>query len=427
MIDQMTLEVFLSKNNISKETWEKSGCDWQVLQGIGSDHYDHFNQLRDSADFLARQIQTLKDVHSVRWRVKDVEHLLEKIVRKRAAGAKKYLTISVENYHNIVTDLVGVRALHLFKHDCFAIDEALRRRWKAIERPVSYVREGDHLEFLNRLRERGFNIKRHPAGYRSIHYVVGIQHWERRTIAEVQVRTIFEEGWSEIDHKVRYPNFSDNEMVEYFLTIFNRMAGSADEMGGFVRDLAAAMDALEITALQAVKEKESALLATERALLDLERAKEEGGELQGKLDKVKAELQHLRRTSERASAISEDSNKILRRIGSDGGSGLKSLKIAEDGALLKALNEVTAGAAIKTLKSLEVGSAFKVLKELEASPGFKNLKALEDNSAFKSLKTLEEGSVLKNLKELEASAAFKVLKGLEDRTVLKSLKDIKGK
>jgi hypothetical protein len=55
---------------------------------------------------------------------------------------------------------------------------------------------------------------------------------------ELQVRTIFEEGWSEIDHRIRYPRQSDNPYLANFLAIFNRLAGSADEMGTFIKALA---------------------------------------------------------------------------------------------------------------------------------------------------------------------------------------------
>ena len=42
---------------------------------------------------------------------------------------------------------------------------------------------------------------------------------------EVQVRTLFEEAWSEIDHKLRYPYKLSNEMIRSYLEIMNRAAG----------------------------------------------------------------------------------------------------------------------------------------------------------------------------------------------------------
>lgn len=237
VINNMNEESFLKRNNILNEDWVKSKIDWPTLQKIGADHQAKLEERKESAELFARMIQRCPKVHSVRWRVKDPEHLMEKIVRKTIEGSDKYneiyLGINVDNYHDIVTDLVGVRALHLFKDDCFEIDEYLRNLWTTKEQPVYYVRSGDdETTDLER-----FEIKQHPAGYRSIHYVFETTPLKQKIYTEVQVRTIFEEGWSEIDHKVRYPNFSDNDQVLYFLRIFNRLAGSADEMGTFVKEL----------------------------------------------------------------------------------------------------------------------------------------------------------------------------------------------
>ena len=44
-----------------------------------------------------------------------------------------------------------------------------------------------------------------------------------------------EDGWSEIDHRIRYPYDVDNPILSQYLFIFNRLAGSADEMASFVR------------------------------------------------------------------------------------------------------------------------------------------------------------------------------------------------
>ena len=52
---------------------------------------------------------------------------------------------------------------------------------------------------------------------------------------EIQVRTVFEEAWSEIDHIMRYPYDTDNPVITEYLAIFNRMVGCADEMGTFLK------------------------------------------------------------------------------------------------------------------------------------------------------------------------------------------------
>ena len=254
MID--SLEDFLSRNRIERAKWEGAAIEWELLHAIATAHEEQLEHLRTVAELLARIIQTLEPVHSVRWRVKTSDHLLEKIIRKRFDQNEKYLNIERSNYNEVVTDLVGVRALHLFKEQCFPIDALLRSIWEPIEIPIVYIRDGDRDE---QFRSAGFDVKRHSAGYRSVHYVIESRPTERIVRAEIQVRTIFEEGWSEIDHKIKYPNYSKSDLVEYFLGIFNRLAGSADEMGSFVQGLSNELSKLDEQLLQANAERDSSL------------------------------------------------------------------------------------------------------------------------------------------------------------------------
>lgn len=331
MPKDLELDDFLARNRLSKELWEKSQCDWKLLTAIAVDHSSNFERLRESAEFFARLVQKFNGVHSVRWRVKGVENVLKKIVRKRAEGVEKYAEISADNYFEVITDLVGLRALHLFKDDCFLIDEELRASWKPIEQPLAYIREGDRDEMTRRFAEKGFTIKSHPAGYRSVHYVFQSQPLHRKVITELQVRTIFEEGWSEIDHRVRYPNFSDNELVDYFLTIFNRMAGSADEMGGFVRGLAANLQQFQRQLTDANREREGTVRKLEKMVTELDGLKQQDKESKAALAALKVEIEALRQSTKLESLVFSrpplatapallDPDALSRILGTPGGS-----------------------------------------------------------------------------------------------------------
>lgn len=303
---EMTLEEFRDRNRISEDDWSKSECNWEVLKAIGADHTANFDQLVTTAEMFARTIQRIRGVHSVRFRVKDAEHLLEKIVRKCVEKVEKYKDITVENYHEVVTDLVGIRALHLFKNDCFQIDQGIRTNWPLAETATAYVRAGDPEEFRQSLREHGLEVKEHGAGYRSVHYVATSQPGMRKVAVEIQVRTIFEEGWSEIDHKIRYPNFSDNALVGYFLAIFNRMAGSADEMGSFVLQLASALNAADAQLQAATHERDEALASMDAAITDAQQSRQQGQEMQETLAKLRKEMERLKRSSADVSLASDE-------------------------------------------------------------------------------------------------------------------------
>lgn len=292
-----SLDAFLLRNSISISNWEKSQLSWETLQSIAEVHETRMDELRDSAEMFARVIQRIPSVHSVRWRIKDTDHLLEKIVRKCLDGKEKYLNIQADNYHTVVTDLVGIRALHLFKEDCFAIDEALRAIWDSEEEPIAYVRDGDPQHLTDRFVAQGFNVQRHSAGYRSIHYIFASKPSKRTNLAEVQVRTIFEEGWSEIDHKVRYPNFSDDQQVAYFLTIFNRLAGSADEMGTFVKGLTSSISDFRQKLEDAAARDDASVTEIERLVSELEAVKRQDKDTKVTIDSLRKEVAKLRESS----------------------------------------------------------------------------------------------------------------------------------
>lgn len=161
-IEDLDLTSFLSRARVSQEQWDAAKIEWEVLQKIGADHQMQFGRLSDTAAMYANDIQRIEKVHSVRWRVKDTLHLLEKIVRKRAKNESKYLEIKVENYYEIVTDLIGIRAIHLFKDDCFEIDPKIRSNWVLTEKPLAYVRAGDPDDFIGRLKAADFVPKSIP-------------------------------------------------------------------------------------------------------------------------------------------------------------------------------------------------------------------------------------------------------------------------
>lgn len=240
----LTEAEFLHNNRISQQQWQASKITWLTLRAIGLCHEQRSVVLNQTAETYARIIQQCTHVHSVRWRVKDPQHLMEKIVRKTQPGTvtfkDKYIGINENNYDTIVTDLIGVRALHLFKDDCLAIHDYLIHEWQYAEPPIYYVRNGD--DDISIDLPSDIEVKIHPAGYRSLHYVFGSELQHHRIFTEVQVRTIFEEAWTEIDHKIRYPNFSKDAEICCFLLIFNRLVGSADEMGSFVKQLAMEAD-----------------------------------------------------------------------------------------------------------------------------------------------------------------------------------------
>jgi len=226
----------LGSLGLSVEDLEAVNLDRITLQRIHESYQTERDDLERAGTYVASTLRASPQVHSLKLRVKDPNSLLAKIVRKKREHPD--LKISPETLQDHITDLVGVRALHLFKDDWHPIHELVLREWDLHERPIAYVREGDSAGRRNEFEQAGCEVHPHPSGYRSVHYLLKTSPGKRMRLVELQVRTIFEEGWSEIDHIVRYPKRC-HPLLDHSLGLFNILAGSADEMGTFIRSLSA--------------------------------------------------------------------------------------------------------------------------------------------------------------------------------------------
>lgn len=292
----LKLEEFLIKNNLTEMEFSNSNLEWEELLKIGITHAENYGLLKETAVMLSSVLQQVDEVHSVRWRVKDPEHLMAKIIRKLNDNNEKYIDICAENYTDIVTDLIGIRVLHLFKKDWQPIHKFIKSMCKLSEKPVVYIRKGDDSE-SDEYNDEDCEVKIHNAGYRSVHYITTTRPMKDDIFTEIQVRTIFEEGWSEIDHRVRYPNFSDNELLNYFLMIFNRFSGSADEMGSFVLSLRETIELMELSKGEILKienEKTESLKKIDELIIKLSSEQEKAGKASKELTELRREMNILK-------------------------------------------------------------------------------------------------------------------------------------
>lgn len=285
---------FLEEYGITPEAWALANASIEELRAIEEDYKARLPDLKISAEYFANTLQSINSVHSVRWRTKDPKHLICKIVRKKVSKSEKYLSINQGNYREIITDLIGIRAIHLFKDDLIEIDREVRKKWDIRETPAIYIREGDQ-NCPNIIEP--FERKVHQAGYRSAHYLVESKPTRETVVAELQVRTIFEEGWSEIDHTLRYPDHSNDQDIQSILTLFNRIAGSADEIASFTlrlrQSIASSKASIENYQKDANKyknERDASFSKIESLLQELDKHKSKGNHQQELIEQLRQEL-----------------------------------------------------------------------------------------------------------------------------------------
>lgn len=236
MIKILEKEKFLEKYPDIEKQLIKHKINFESLQEIYSDYIKYRNSYENQADFIANILRSETMVHSVKSRIKDPDRLIEKIIRKTSDRKNRYgedFQFSVDNYKNEITDLIGIRVIHIFKEQWREIHEFIINTWKVIEITAN-IREGDNTRDFEEL---NIEVRSRASGYRSVHYLVEFYPTNQKVIAEIQVRTIFEEGYGEIDHRLRYSHNEIPEILQSNLLLFNRIVGSADEMASLINNI----------------------------------------------------------------------------------------------------------------------------------------------------------------------------------------------
>ena len=249
----MDKHTFLAEFNISEADLIEADISWEELARIEQEYRPIEGHLRDlGKDFIDEYLYDIEKagIHSYRYRTKSAEHLLEKIIRKRKENPAKFAHLDHTNYHKYITDLIGIRVFYLYREDWihfhryitsrFENDPALYIRdrlndfdedpthYYIAERPKAYKRTGDSKIYNDD------EIEIITDGiYRSLHYIVKYKGY----YVEIQGRTLFEEGWGEVDHDIVYKEAQDDEMLRDYSKLLNRLSGLADEMSSYFRRL----------------------------------------------------------------------------------------------------------------------------------------------------------------------------------------------
>lgn len=227
--------------------------DKKELMLIKEEYLKIDKELHDiSKDFIDEYLYEIDQagIHSYRYRTKDVDHLLEKIERKQAENHEKFKGLDHTNYYKFITDLIGIRVFFLYREDwkhfhnyitsrfennpdIYVVDRLAdfdedKDHYYVAERPKVYKRSGDGKIYD----DNEIEVKTEGI-YRSLHYIIKYKGY----YVEIQGRTLFEEGWGEIDHDIVYPHNQDDEMLKEYSKMLNRLSGLADEMSSYFRKM----------------------------------------------------------------------------------------------------------------------------------------------------------------------------------------------
>ena len=247
----MDKRTFLETYRLTETDLKEADISWEELSLIEKEHHKIERSLREiGKSFIDEYLYDIETagIHSYRYRTKDAEHLLEKIIRKRKENPDKFKHLDHTNYYKYLTDLIGIRVFFLYREDWVHFhryitsrisndpDQYIKDRLRDFdedlshcyiaERPKAYKRAGD-----TKIYDRNEIDIITDGIYRSLHYIIKYKgHY-----VEIQGRTLFEEGWGEVDHDIVYKETEDDEMLRDYSKLLNRLSGLADEMSSYFR------------------------------------------------------------------------------------------------------------------------------------------------------------------------------------------------
>ncbi|MBA5204866.1 hypothetical protein H2Y57_14375 [Pectobacterium aroidearum] len=150
---------------------------------------NHYDNLGESMHSLLKTLIAREGIaiHSIQFRVKDIESLKSKIERKG-----KYKSL------NDITDVLGLRIVTYYSKDVDLVESVVRREFivddeNTIDKRKTY--EPDRF------------------GYMSLHYIISLNNTRSNLVEynlfsgikfEVQIRTILQHTWAEIEHDLGY-------------------------------------------------------------------------------------------------------------------------------------------------------------------------------------------------------------------------------
>jgi putative GTP pyrophosphokinase len=172
--------------------------------------------------------------HSLKRRMKSQKSLKDKLLRKLEKDGKAGVPfhITQDNLFTEIIDLGGYRILHLHTRQMNDINKALMQvleeaQCTIVEGPKANVWDKETETYFQSI---GINTEYNPRMYSSVHYVVSPHKSKANVRVEIQIRSLSEEIWGEVDHKFNYPHPIESVACGEQIKVLARVASSCTRL-----------------------------------------------------------------------------------------------------------------------------------------------------------------------------------------------------
>lgn len=186
----------------------------KLFESFARSLIDHFENNPTLCEFI----------HFIKYRIKDEESLRAKLERVLTNSDSQDLVDGI-------TDFAGVRIIHLHVDQLTSIHPAVlnildEKKCELLKMPTAYYWD---LEYKDLFRQIGIEAQQRNSMYMTVHYDV-VANQRKKITCEIQVRSLMEELWGEVSHRVNYPNPSPNALCQDQLKVLARLTSGCGRL-----------------------------------------------------------------------------------------------------------------------------------------------------------------------------------------------------
>lgn len=221
-------------SRVKLSTKDKERIERVVKHYLNADSQELVKRCKLQVEALMSTSEDLaRHLHSTKSRIKEPKHLRDKLIRKAISCQEKgeRFDITPENVFEHITDLVGYRILHLHTKQIEVINRIVlhllkSERWFIMEGPIARTWDNEFSEYFNGI---GIKTVDNKNMYTSVHYVFKANE-QAKCACELQVRTLAEELWGEVDHKINYPHKAQSLACREQIKVLARITSSCSRL-----------------------------------------------------------------------------------------------------------------------------------------------------------------------------------------------------
>lgn len=194
------------------------------------DNRDKFEGFAESLIVHLTKSRGLRNLtHFLKHRVKEEESLRKKLERYLLSDDP--LIVDASNLFERVRDLAGIRIIHLHTEQLAEIHRLIlevlhENQYELIDEPTAYCWDQ---EFETLFKDMGIHTEKRDSMYTTVHYDV-LSNQRTKIACEIQVRSLVDEVWGEVSHRVNYPKPSESEACRDQLKVLARLTSGCGRL-----------------------------------------------------------------------------------------------------------------------------------------------------------------------------------------------------